>query len=244
MHDQRKNEEKARVIGFVEDDDVIRENYSDVLERAGFRVRSFRDRASAIHSFSGGLPDLAVLDVALGVERDGGFRLCQELRQLSDEIPIIFLTSHDTEIDKISGLRLGADDYLSKESSLDLLVVRIETLLRRYEFFRRSARGTEPKGRSELVQGELRIDRERSVVEWKGEGVDLPLTQLWMVEALAQDPGRALNHEELMRAANVVVEPNTIAAHIKSIRQRFRIVDTGFDAIRTERGLGYRWIVE
>jgi len=97
-------------------------------------------------------------------------------------------------------------------------------------------------GRS-LVAGDLRIDRERSQAFWKDQLIDLPLTQLWMVAALARSPGNACSHADLMRAAKIVVEPNTIAAHIKSIRQRFRAVDPTFDAIRTERSLGYRWVV-
>jgi two-component system OmpR family response regulator len=233
-------EAPSKVLGFVEDDEVIRENYSDYLREFGFEVRAFADRHSALIAFREELPDVAVLDVALGAERDAGFQLCMDLRRISDTLPIIFLTSHDGEVDKISGLRLGADDYLSKESSIDLLVVRLETLLRRYE----SVRGTgapQPHDSDALVRGQLRVDRGRSEVTWNGRPVDLSLTQLWMVEALAESPSRALSHNELMRAAKIVVEPNTIAAHVKTIRQAFRAVDPDFAAIRTERGLGYRW---
>ncbi len=227
----------AATIGFVEDDDVIRENYSEFLESLGYRVRAFADRPSAVQGFRESLPDLAVLDVGLGSERDGGFQLCLELRAFAPKLPIIFLTAFDAEADKISGLRLGADDYLSKGSSLDFLAVRIEALLRRY------ASLTEGGDGRSLVAGDLRIDRERSQAFWKDQLVDLPLTQLWMVAALARSPGNACSHADLMRAAKIVVEPNTIAAHIKSIRQRFRAVDPSFDAIRTERSLGYRWVV-
>lgn len=228
----------SATIGFVEDDEVIRENYSEFLEGLGYRVRAFPDRKSALDSFRDALPDVAVLDVGLGSERDGGFQLCLALRGLSETLPIIFLTSHDAETDVISGLRLGADDYLSKQSSLDLLAVRIETLLRRYE----SVRSAKSDGSRDLVVGDLRIDRERSLVYWKGQQVELTLTQLWMVEALARNLRSACSHSELMRAAQIVVEPNTIAAHVKTIRQNFRAVDPDFDAIRTERSLGYRWI--
>jgi two-component system OmpR family response regulator len=183
---------------------------------------------------------VALLDVALGAERDGGFQLCLELRRLSETLPIIFLTSHDDEMSRISGLRLGADDYLSKDSSIDLLVVRIQTLLRRCEALRRA--GVSPQPDRVAGRGNLSIDAERSRVSWKGRLVDMPLTQFWIVEALARQPGRALTHAELMRAAKVVVAPNTIAAHIKTLRQRFCAVDPGFDAIRTERGMGYRWL--
>ena len=226
----------AQTIGFVEDDDVIRENYTDFLEDAGFTVRAFSDRPSAFSAFQERLPDIAVLDVSLGRERDGGFQLCADIRRVSPQVPIIFLTSHDDEMSKISGLRLGADDYLSKASSIHLLIVRIETLLRRHE----SLRGD--SGPTQLIAGPLRIDPKSSMVYWRDELIDMPLTQLWMVESLVRANGQPRSHAELMRAANIVVEPNTIAAHMKNIRARFRKIDADFDSIRTERGLGYRWI--
>jgi len=226
----------AATIGLVEDDEVIRENYSEFMESLGYRVRAFPDRVSAFQAFRASLPDLAVLDVWLGEERDGGYQLCFELRSVAPKLPIIFLTSFDAEADKISGLRLGADDYLSKEASFDFLAVRIEALLRRYASLR------EGRDDRNLLAANLRLDRERSQAFWKDQPVDLPLTEFWMVEALARNPGEACSHEELMRAAKIVVEPNTIAAHMKAIRQRFRAVDPTFDAIRTERGLGYRWL--
>jgi two-component system OmpR family response regulator len=226
----------SATIGLVEDDDVIRDNYAEFMESLGYRVRAFWDRPSALQAFRASLPDLALLDVCLGDERDGGYQLCLELRSFAPKLPIVFLTSFDAEVDKISGLRVGADDYLSKDASFDFLAVRIEALLRRYASLRD---GGEERS---LIAGDLRLDRERSRVFWKDQPVDLPLTQLWMVEVLARRNGDACSHEDLMRAAKIVVEPNTIAAHIKAIRQRFRAVDPSFNAIRTERGLGYRWV--
>lgn len=222
-------------VGLVEDDDVIRENLRDFLEDRGFSVSACRDRKSALEAFRAQLPDVAILDLALGDEREGGFRLCADLRQLSTSLSIIFLTSYDDEINRISGLRVGADDYLSKDRSFDFLVVRIETLIARQQALREE-RG-DPRG-----VGSLQIDRRRCQVAWKGDRVDLPLTQYWMVAALVSADGAARSHQELMRAAQIHVAPNTIAAHIKSIRERFRAVDPAFDAIRTERGLGYRWV--
>jgi len=229
----------AYTIGFVEDEEVIRENFTDHLEESGFRVLAFGDRRSALQSFRESLPDLALLDVALGSERDGGFHLCKELRSLSEALPIIFLTSHDGEVDKISGLRLGADDYLSKEATLDFLVVRIETLLRR----RQALAESYGQAADRAAVGDLVIDQGECVAYWKGRRVDMPLTQLWIVADLATRPGEPRSPQELMKAARIVVEPNTIAAHIHSIRQRFREIDPDFASIRTERGLGYRWLV-
>ena len=225
-------------LGFVEDDEIIRENLRDFLEMNGFVVRAFSDRPSAFASFSEELPDIAVLDVALGAERDAGFTLCRQLREITQTMPIVFLTSHDAEADKISGLRMGADDYLSKDYSLQFLVVRLQTLLARAKALAEPPGGND----SDYRLGDLRIDEERSRVWWKGKEVPLPLTQYWMVAELAKTPSEAKSSDALMRAANIHVAPNTIAAHIRSIRQRFGTIDADFDAIRTERGLGYRWV--
>ncbi len=227
----------ARTIALVEDDAIIRENLKDFLGHRGFDVRGYADAESAIAGFRVDLPDLAVLDVALGDEREGGFQVCSELRRLSQILPIVFLTSYDGEADRISGLRLGADDYLSKESSFDFLVVRLEALLARHRALRQATDTA-----AHRTVGSLSLDTERSQASWRSQLVDLPLTQYWIVAALAASPGEPKSHDELMKAARIHVAPNTIAAHVKSIRERFRSIDPDFDAIRTERGLGYRWI--
>ena len=120
-------------IALVEDDDVIRENYTEILADEGFNVVAFCDRHEAMEQFQTALPDIAILDVGLQEERDGGFQLCSDLRRLSPKLPIIFLTSRDEEFDRISGLRLGADDYITKDIGINYLMVRIETLLHRIE---------------------------------------------------------------------------------------------------------------
>ena len=228
-------------VGLVEDDDVIRENYADFLQARGFTVRAFADRESALGAFRVDTPDVAVLDVALGEERDGGLLLCEELRRFSKTLPVIFLTCHDNEADRISGLRVGGDDYLSKESSFEFLAVRIETLLER----RRAVLESDPDGKpsTKIVVGELAIDLDRAEVTWKGKPVRLSLTLYWMVLALASAQPKPKSAAELMLAANISVASNTVAVHIRSIRGRFMAVDPDFDAIRTERGHGYRWVL-
>jgi two-component system OmpR family response regulator len=227
-------------VGLVEDDAVIRQNLCDFLESRGFRVRSFEDRVEALAEFSKRLPDVAVLDVSLGNDREGGFTLCSQLRGLSAALPIVFLTSHDGELDQVSGLRLGADDFLSKERSFDFLVVRLETLLARRRALEDASR---PSPAPAVEVGGVSLDEARSQVFWRGSLVDLPLTQYWIVRDLVRAAGRPRSHDDLMRAAEIHVEPNTIAAHIRTIRRRFQEVDPAFDAIRTERGHGYRWLV-
>lgn len=228
-------------VGLVEDDDVIRENYADFLRARGFAVRAFADRASAMGEFRAVKPDVAVLDVALGEERDGGFLLCSEIRRFSQTLPVIFLTSYDSEVDRISGLRVGGDDYLSKDDSFEFLAVRIETLLERREAI---LQGESDQARNtQIIVGPLAIDLQRAEVSWRGQPVQLTLTHYWMVLALASSPSQPKSATELMRAASISVATNTVAAHMRSIRARFVTVDPEFDAIRTERGHGYRWVL-
>src|SRR3954465_11871472 len=123
----------ARRIALVEDDPTIRQNYTDALTRAGYEVAAFGDRAAASKSLWGRLPELAIIDIGLGADIDGGFTLCRELRAASARLPIIFLSARDSDFDIVSGLRLGADDYLTKDVSLPHLLARISALFRRVE---------------------------------------------------------------------------------------------------------------
>ena len=228
-------------IAYVEDDPVILKNYTEILSDEGFEVAGYQAREEAIAAFRENLPDLALLDVSLQGERDAGYQICRELRRLSEDLPIIFLTSHDGEIAKISGLRLGADDYITKDASIDYILVRIETLFRRLEAVREAA--VRPDDQA-MVLGDLRLDEQFSRVYWKGVDLTLSLTHYWLVQELCDHPGRVRSHRELMKACNIVVEANTITAHIIAIRKAFTAVDPDFNGIRTERGLGYRWVTD
>lgn len=231
---------RKRIL-FVEDDAVIRENYSELLGDEGFEVAGFNNRHQALEFVQTQPPDLALLDISLGDERDAGFQLCADLRQRWPQLPIIFLTSHDSDIDKISGFRLGADDYLTKDVSVNYLVVRMEALLRRIQALTAETKpGPKPpkQGPSHLLQ----MDHERLAAYWREHKLELNLTQYWLLTALVNDPGQVKSYDQLMRAANLQVEPNTITAHIKTIRDRFKIIDPAFNYIQTERGRGYRWV--
>ncbi len=230
-----------RKIALVEDDDVIRENYTELLSDEGFDVQAYSGQHDAMLGFKRELPDIAILDISLEADREGGFQLCMLLRQMSPVLPILFLTSHGSEIDKISGFRLGADDYLTKDISMEYLIVRIEALLRRYRTLTclNSARETK---KSYSVQGSLHIDQDRLLIFWKDQAVDLTLTQFWIVQELLTEPHQVKTYSQLMTAANIFVEPNTVTAHIKTIRSRFKAIDENFNCIKTERGAGYRWI--
>ncbi|MCB1915316.1 MAG: proteobacterial dedicated sortase system response regulator [Rhodocyclaceae bacterium] len=226
----------GRRIAIVEDEDAIRANYAEALTRQGYEVAAYADRVSAMAAFRNRLPELAVIDIGLGDEPEGGFTLCAELRALSARLPIIFLSARDSDFDIVSGLRLGADDYLTKDVSLPHLLARIAALFRRIEALADS--GPE----EEVVErGDLRLDAMRLVAEWQGRAVGLTLTEFWMVHTLARTPGHVKSRDQLMQDARLVVDDGTITSHIKRIRRKFAAVDGAFDRIESVYGVGYRW---
>ncbi|HTC16951.1 MAG TPA: proteobacterial dedicated sortase system response regulator [Steroidobacteraceae bacterium] len=226
-----------RLIAIVEDEAAIRDNYAAAFTREGYAVRCYANRAEALAACSTRLPDLAVIDISLQDEPEGGFELCRQLRALSAELPIIFLTARDSEIDAVSGLRLGADDFLTKDLSLPHLTARVHALFRRVDALRK------PEQPSELVRrGALLLDAERMQAQWDGQVVLLSLTEFWIVHALARHPGHVRNRQQLMDAANVVLDDNTITSHVKRIRRKFQALAPSFDALQTVYGMGYRWV--
>ncbi len=226
-------------IALVEDNEVTRRVYTETLVNQGFDVVALKDRHAAMDHFRQSLPDVVVLDIGLNEERDGGFKLCIALRRLAPTLPIIFLTSRDEEHDRISGLRVGADDYITKDIGLNYLIVRIEVLLQRFQALTKSEVLDHSKN---LIYGSVEMDHTRMIAWWNKIPLDLSLTQYWILNELVSNCGEIKQYNRLMRAAKISVEPNTITAHIKTIRDRFRIVDSKFDCIKTERGIGYRWV--
>jgi two-component system, OmpR family, response regulator len=224
-------------IAIVEDEPALRENYAAALARHGYVVKTFANRKLAMQAFGARLPDLAIIDISLEDEAEGGFDLCRDLRALSAELPIIFLTARDSELDAVSGLRLGADDFLTKDVSLPHLAARVAALFRRIDALRRPDNAADV-----LRRGALLIDAEKMQTSWNGAPVTLSLTEFWIVHALARSPGHVKNRQQLMDAANVVLDDNTITSHIKRLRRKFLEVDAGFDAIQTVYGMGYRWV--
>lgn len=226
----------ARQIAIVEDEEAIRENYAEAFRRQGYTVSTYADRRAALSRFRERLPDLAILDIGLGAEAEGGFDLCRELRALSPALPIIFLTARDSDLDTISGLRLGADDYLTKDISLSHLLARVAALFRRVEALRLPADTS-----AALERGHLILDVDRLTCAWRGEAVGLTVTEFWIVHALVRFPGHVKSREQLMEEANVVVDDSTITSHIKRVRRKFQALDPEFDCIDTVYAMGYRW---
>ena len=229
----------TRRIAIVEDEPAIRENYRDALRRQGYEVAAYASRDEALAAFRTRLPDLAIVDLGLGDDPDAGFALCRELRSLSSTIPILILSARDSDVDIVSGLRVGADDYLTKDASLPHLAARIAAL------FRRADLASSPASAEDVVvRGPLALDVKRMTARWRERPVDLTLTEFWMVHALARHPGHVKDRDALMREANTVVDDGTITSHVKRIRRKFQAVDPAFDRIATVYGMGYRWLAD
>ncbi|MEX2353879.1 MAG: proteobacterial dedicated sortase system response regulator [Gammaproteobacteria bacterium] len=226
----------TRRVVLIEDEPAIRQNYADALGKQGYTVASYADRDTALQAFQQRLPDLAIIDISLGDDIEGGFELCRILRGKSDTLPIIFLTARDSDFDVISGLRLGADDYLTKDVSIHQILARVAALFRRMEALQTA--GTDSNVRN---IGELSIDANCMNVEWKGEKVVLTLTEFWILNSLVRLPGHVKNRDQLMQDANIFVDDGTVTSHVKRLRRKFESIDPEFDCIDTVYGMGYRW---
>jgi two-component system, OmpR family, response regulator len=232
-----------RRVLLVEDDDILRRNYEALLSAHRLDVRACATKSEAIAAFNHDAFDVVILDVSLGGEYEAGFDLCQQFREKRKTTPIIFLTERDEDHDRISGLRLGADDYLSKTISSTFLVARINALIRRVETLLSGtvAPAITPSKQS---SSRLRLDERLSRAYWLDSPLDLSLTQYWILKDLFSHSGEVRSTTELMRAANITVQPNTIVVHIKAIREEIQKLTPGFACIKSERARGYRWVDE
>tara|TARA_R110000868_G_scaffold43409_1_gene146004 strand:- start:99 stop:788 length:690 start_codon:yes stop_codon:yes gene_type:complete len=226
----------SKRIALVEDDQALRDNYVAALGKHGYEVLAYPNRQLAEQAFAKRLPDLAIIDIGLQDEIDGGFAVCQQLRSLSKTLPIIFFTARDNDYDTICGLRMGADDYLTKDISLPHLVARIAALFRRTELL------NQPQTPSDLIQaGDLIMDSKRMTVSWQNHNIELTVTEFWMLHAIAKYSGHVKSRQQLMDESKMVVDDTTITSHIKRIRKKFMLVDANFDCVETVYGMGYRW---
>jgi two-component system OmpR family response regulator len=223
-------------IALVEDDLALRENYIAALTKQGYAVKAYETRPQAEVAFANHLPDLAIIDIGLHDEIDGGFALCQQLRGLSSTLPIIFFTARDNDYDTICGLRMGADDYLTKDISLPHLLARIAALFRRNDLL------LQPQKASDIIQNvHLSMDANRMTVSWRDTRVELTVTEFWMLFAIAKYAGHVKSRQQLMDESKMVVDDTTITSHIKRVRKKFIQIDSDFDRIETVYGMGYRW---
>ncbi len=227
-----------KLIAIVEDDPDQRANYSDAITSKGYEVAAYASRQEALDGFDARMPDLAVLDIILGEEVDAGFELCRDLLTRNPNLPVIFLTERVKEVDKISGLRLGAWDYQSKPITLDYLAERISSLLRIHEV----RANVDNRSAAAKQVGDLMLDQDALLVSWRGTRIDLSATEFRMLAKLVRAPGHAVSYQTLMNATmQSLVTNNTINTHMRNIRKKFEKVDPGFACIKSEYGFGYRW---
>ncbi len=241
--------DRMQTIALVDDDRNILASVSIALEAEGYKVETYTDGASALDGLVARPPQLAIFDIKM--PRMDGMELLRRLRQKSD-LPVIFLTSKDEEIDELFGLKMGADDFITKPFSQRLLVERVKAILRRAGAREALAAGggigtkaaADAQAARTLERGQLAMDQERHTCTWKGEPVTLTVTEFLILHSLAQRPGVVKSRDALMDAAydeQVYVDDRTIDSHIKRLRKKFKMVDTDFDMIETLYGVGYRF---
>lgn len=234
-------------IALVDDDRNILTSVSIALEAEGYKVETYTDGASALDGLLQRPPQLAIFDIKM--PRMDGMELLRRLRQKSD-LPVIFLTSKDEEIDELFGLKMGADDFITKPFSQRLLVERVKAVMRRVASREAAAAGGAMPAKPGAVQtkslerGQLVMDQERHTCTWKGIPVTLTVTEFLILHALALRPGVVKSRDALMDAAydeQVYVDDRTIDSHIKRLRKKFKMADDDFDMIETLYGVGYRF---
>jgi two-component system response regulator ChvI len=230
-------------IALVDDDRNILTSVSIALEAEGYKVETYTDGVSALEGLQSRPPNLAIFDIKM--PRMDGMELLRRLRQKSD-LPVIFLTSKDEEIDELFGLKMGADDFITKPFSQRLLVERVKAVLRRAAARENAAAGIKTPGQASrtLERGQLVLDQERHTCTWDGKPVTLTVTEFLILLSLAQRPGVVKSRDALMDAAydeQVYVDDRTIDSHIKRLRKKFKVVDDDFDMIETLYGVGYRF---
>jgi two-component system response regulator ChvI len=225
----------SETIALVDDDRNILTSVAMALEAEGYRVQTYTDGAEALQGIARYPVDLAILDIKM--PRMDGMELLARLRQKSD-MPVIFLTSKDEELDEMLGLRMGADDYITKPFSQRLLIERIRAVLRR------RAGPVTIAEQEVLRRGDLVLDATRHLCTWKNRSVNLTVTEFLLVQALARRPGHVKSRDQLIDAAygeHVYVDDRTIDSHIKRLRKKFKDVDSDFAQIETLYGVGYRY---
>ena len=226
----------AHTIALVDDDENILISLSAALEDEGYQVDTYGDGIEALDGIGRRPVDLALLDIKM--PKMDGMELLGNLRQKIN-VPVIFLTSKDDEIDEVMGLRMGADDYIKKPFSQRLLLERISAVLRRHDLA-----GQEKSDADVLRRGDLVLDKSRHLCTWKDKEVNLTVTEFLLVEALARRPGHVKNRDQLIDAAygeHIYVDDRTIDSHVKRLRRKFKDIDEDFAEIETLYGIGYRY---
>ena len=225
-------------ICLIDDDQNILASLSLALKSEKFEVETFSDGIAGLEALKDNNFDIAILDIKM--PRLDGLEVLQKLRNSSD-IPVIFLTSKDDEIDQLLGLKMGADDYITKPFSQKLLIERVKVILKRTSS---SSKENEVNSDSFIERGNLLLNMDRHECHWKEERIKLTVTEFLLLESLVNRPGYVKNRDQLMSAAysdDLYVDDRTIDSHIKRIRRKFKAIDKDFNSIETLYGVGYRF---
>ena len=225
-------------ICLIDDDQNILASLSLALKSEKFEVETYSDGISGLEALKDNNFDIAILDIKM--PRLDGLEVLQKLRNSSD-IPVIFLTSKDDEIDQLLGLKMGADDYITKPFSQKLLIERVKVILKRTSS---SSKENEVNSDSLIERGNLLLNMDRHECHWKEERIKLTVTEFLLLESLVNRPGYVKNRDQLMSAAysdDLYVDDRTIDSHIKRIRRKFKAIDKDFNSIETLYGVGYRF---
>ena len=228
-------------IALIDDDQNILTSVSMILEEENFAVLTYNDGVAGLEGVLAENPDLVVLDIKM--PRMDGMETLRRLREKSD-VPVIFLTSKEDEIDELCGLRMGADDYIKKPFSPNLLIARIKALLRRSDPIVVGNDGKTPVGDDVTTEGDLEINKTRHTCQWKGKAVDLTITEFLILASLVEKPGQVKTRDQLIDKAygsSVYIDDRTIDSHIKRLRRKFKEADADFACIETLYGVGYRY---
>ena len=228
----------SHTIALVDDDRNILTSVSMAIKAEGFKVQTYKDGEEAINGLTTSTPDLVVLDVKM--PRMDGMEVLEKFRETSN-VPVIFLTSKDDEVDQVLGLRMGADDYITKPFSQRLLIERIRVLLRRETL---NAQDTTQNTEEKITRGRLTLDDARHLCAWNNQPLDLTVTEYLLLKALATRPGHVKNRDQLIDAAygeDIYVDDRTIDSHIKRLRKKFKKQDETFNHIETLYGVGYKY---
>ena len=225
-------------ICLIDDDQNILASLSLALKSEKFDVETYSDGISGLEALKNNNFDIAILDIKM--PRLDGLEVLQKLRNMSD-IPVIFLTSKDDEIDQLLGLKMGADDYITKPFSQKLLIERVKVILKRTAF---SSEENQVNNDSLIERGNLLLNMDRHECHWREERIKLTVTEFLLLESLVNRPGYVKNRDQLMSAAysdDLYVDDRTIDSHIKRIRRKFKAIDKDFNSIETLYGVGYRF---
>ncbi|MBL4712600.1 MAG: response regulator [Gammaproteobacteria bacterium] len=236
-------------IAIVEDDLQQRRLYADALRAHDYHVAEYASRESAIEAFELGLPDLAILDIALNADVGGGYEICRYLNERDANLPIIFLTSRGDELDKIYGLQLGAWDYQTKPVSLEFLIVRVASFFRIQH--QRNKQNENKKHINNVKQksahinlGKLRLSEKSMQCYWQEKEINLTPTEFSLLIAMVKTDEPVSIDALIKSTCQGVVENNTVNTHILHIRKKFKNIDSNFKCIKTRYGFGYQWLCE